>query len=248
MAAPQTRGMYDKPVSIVMIAYNEAGHIEQVLSEYCKDVFERLPEGSEFILYLDKPKDATADIAKRIAPGRGITLIDAPINLGYGKAMKKALATAKNQLIFYSDSSGKHRAVDFWKLLAVAEQFDIVTGLRKPRNYSLARRIVTFCQRMLVSVLFFMPLYDCNTGFKLVHKRVLDRVLDECKYTNQSFSSELLIRAHNAGFTIKNVPIVFSDRPGKNTGTNLKMLPRIMSHSFLGLLKLRRELLQKTFS
>lgn len=234
----------NKPVSIVMVAYNEAGHIEKVLEECRRDVFQLLPAGSEFILYLDKPTDTTSAIVERVAPSKGIRVINGEINLGYRGAMIRALHAAKNDTIFYSDSSGKHRAEDFWELVKYEAKYDVVTGLRRFHNYSLVRRAVTFCQRILVSALFFIPLYDFNTGFKIVHKNIIDEVLDDCVYTKQSFSTELLVRAYAKGYTIKNVPVLFKDRTGKNTGTNLKMLPGIMGHSFKGLIKLRWELLR----
>lgn len=233
-----------KPVSIVMIAYNEAGHIEKVLEECWRDVFQLLPAESEFILYLDKPTDTTPAIVERVAPPRGILVIKGETNLGYRGAMMRALHAAKNDIVFYSDSSGKHRAADFWDLVTYEAKYDIVTGLRRFHNYSPVRRVVTFCQRILVSALFGIPFYDFNTGFKIVHRNIINNVLDECVHTKQSFSTELLVRAYAKGYTIKNVPVLFKDRTGKNTGTNLKMLPGVMMHSLKGLIQLRLELLR----
>ncbi|HLC65822.1 MAG TPA: glycosyltransferase family 2 protein [Candidatus Nanoarchaeia archaeon] len=231
-----------KPVSIAMIAYNEQHSIGEVLREYCGEVFSKLPEGSEFIVYLDSPTDSTPEIVGNIAKEMQLRIIEGEKNLGYSGAMKAAISMARNDVIFYSDSSGKHIAGDFWKLYGLEGKYDIVTGLRMDRKDPLLRRIVTFGQRVIISALFFIPLYDFNTGFKIIHKNIAEKVLPECRYMKQSFSSELLIRAYKKGFTIKNVPVTFGTRQYKGSGTQYSNLPGIIFRSLKGFIMLRIEM------
>jgi glycosyltransferase involved in cell wall biosynthesis len=233
-----------KPVSIVMIAYNEADHIEKVIREYYNDIYLKLPKGSEYIFYLDKPTDNTPEIVKNLSKELpGITIFEGGKNLGYAGAMKTALKKAKNNIVFYSDSSSKHVAKDFWRLLKLEKRSDIITGLRNRGTNILIRKIVTAGQKILISLLFFIPPYDFNTGYKLVHKEVIEDVIDDCRYMKQSFSSEFLIRAYKRGYTIRNASVEFNKREGENTGTSHKHLPGIIWKSFLGFLKLKYELL-----
>ena len=236
----------NKLVSVVMVAYTEEGHIKKVIEEYYNEIFRNLPEGSEFIIYLDRPTDNTSNIVNELAKDIDIKIIEGEKNLGYAGAMTAALKASKNDIVFYSDSSGKHKAKDFWTLLEYESKYDIITGLRKPVGYSIIRRGITFSQRILTSVIFFVPLYDFNTGYKIIHRNIINNVLDECKHTKQSFSTELLVRAYKKGYSVKNVSVRFSDRQGENTGTNFRMLPYIMWHSLKGLIKLRIELFGKT--
>lgn len=104
------------------------------------------------------------------------------------------------------------------------------------------RRIISFVQRGLISALFKMPFYDFNTGYKIINRKVIDNILDQCKYMKQSFSSELMIRAYFTGYKIVNVPVLFKNRSGKNTGTNILNLPKIISKSLKGYLSLKKEL------
>lgn len=232
---------FHKPVSMVMIAYTEENHIRQVIEEYYYGIFTKLVPGSEFIVYLDKPTDNTPEIVTSIAQKFHITVIEGQKNLGYAGAMTAALQATKHDIIFYSDSSGKHVASDFWKLLHYEADYDIITGLRCPRYDPIIRRFITFVQRIIVSSVFLIPFYDFNTGYKIIHRNIIDTILNECKYMKQSFSSELLIRAYKKGYTIKNVPVLFRDRTGENTGTNYIMLPRIILRSLKGFVKLRLE-------
>lgn len=227
-----------------MVAYTEEGHIERVLKEYYKEIYLYLPKNSEFIVYLDKPNDKTPEIVKKLSKKIKLKVIEGKKNLGYAGAMSSGLKAAKNDIVFYSDSSGKHQARDFWKLIKQEKNYDIITGLRSPRTDPLIRRGITFIQRIIVSLFFSTPFYDFNTGYKIIHKNIIENVLDDCKYMKQSFSSELLVRAYKKGYTIKNIKVIFKDRIGKNTGTNYRNLPKIIKKSLRGYFLLKRELLR----
>ena len=237
---------FKTPVSIVMIVYNEGNHIKSLIEEYYSEIFLNLAKGSEYIIYLDKPTDNTPEIVKKLSKRIDLRVIEGEKNLGYAKALKKALLCAKKDVIFYSDSSGKHNAMDFWKLIKFEDKYDIISGLRIPHSYSMIRRIITFVQRIIVSILFVIPFYDFNAGFKIIHKNIVNNALKDCKYMNQNISTEMLIRAHKKGYTIKNVPIKFIGRTGKNTGTNFKGIPSIILKSIIGFFKLRMELLHSS--
>lgn len=226
-------------VSIVMAAYNEQGVIEKLIKDYYSKIFLKLEKGSEFIVYLDKPTDDTLKIVKDLSKKLKLKVIEGGKNLGYAGAMKKALGEAKNSLVFYSDTSGKHRAEDFWRLIPLIKSNDIVTGLRKPRTDPFIRQTTSLIQRIIVSILFLIPPYDYNTGYKILRKKVLNELLNKCIYMNESFSSELLIRAYKKDYKIVQVPVEFKDRTAdKATATNIKKLPKIIKNSLLGYFKL----------
>lgn len=232
---------YSKPVSIVMIAYNEAKHIERIVLEYYHEIFMRLPKGSEFVFYLDKPTDDTPKIVRKLAKDRKLKLkiVEGKTNLGYAGAMKISLTRTKNNIVFYSDSSSKHRAKDFWELVKFEKDFDIVTGFRVSKGNPLVRQIITLSQRVMVAVLFNLPMHDFNSGYKIIHQKVIKQVVNHCQFTKQSFSTEMIVRAIKMGMSVKDVPVVFKNRSGKNTGANFNHLPATMYESFVGLVKLR---------
>jgi glycosyltransferase AglD len=231
-------------LSIVMVAYNEERHIERVIREYHSNVFTKAPAGSEFIVYLDGSADSTPSIVKSLSNSlMNLKVIDCKENKGYFGAVKTALSHAKNDLIFFSDSSGKHAAADFWNMLPKTDEYDIVTGLRSSRGDTRYRQILSFCQRLFVSCLFMMPLYDFNTGFKLIRKKVLDDLLKECSTLPVTFSTELVIRAHKKGYKIVNSPVCFKHRGGPEKQFAPQKLPKILSTQLIAYLKLRLELL-----
>ncbi|MDH5533731.1 MAG: glycosyltransferase family 2 protein [Candidatus Pacebacteria bacterium] len=223
-------------VSVVMIVYNEELGIESVIKDYYKNIFLKLSKGSEFIVYLDKPTDKTPQIVKELSKKLNLRIVEGKKNLKYAGALRKALSFARNDWVFYSDSSGKHAAKDFWKLVKYSNDYDIINGNRSNRSDPVIRQIVTFLQRLFVSIIFRMPQYDYNTGFKLIHKSVLDSILPISNSVNFTISTELLIRAYKEGSKIVDVPISFKSRPTKSTGTQYFQLIKMALDSLVGYL------------
>jgi glycosyltransferase involved in cell wall biosynthesis len=230
-------------VSIVMPVYNEAKHIEKLVSSFYRQVYLQLPRGSEFIIAEDGSNDGTNEVLDRLKKKMKITVVHGGAKKGYSKAAKDALKLPRNNVIFFTDSSGKHKPDDFWKLANELNNADIITGLRSDRKDPFFRRILTVMQRVLISVIFLIPFYDFNTGFKLIKKEVLDKVLKDCRYLKYGFSAELLIRAYKSGFSIKNVSVGFVHRDKDDEQFALKKIPKILIQQMIGFVKLRYELL-----
>jgi glycosyltransferase involved in cell wall biosynthesis len=230
------------PVSIVMIAYNEEKNIAKVIEEYYQEIFVKLPSKSEFIIYLDKPTDRTPQVVEVLAKHLNLKVIEGQQNLKYAGALKAALKQAQNELVFYSDSSGKHRAADFWEMVKYYKQYDIINGKRVNRQDPLVRRIATFIQRLFISIFFGMPIYDFNTGYKIMHKRVLDYLLPISNAVKYTVSTEFMIRAYKNGFKIKEVPVSFIARTKESKGTKFHHLFEMGWNSILGYIKIARDL------
>ncbi|MBU0758711.1 MAG: glycosyltransferase family 2 protein [Nanoarchaeota archaeon] len=234
-----------KPVSIVMIAYNEASHIKRVVEEYYQEIYLCLPKGSEFILYLDCPTDSTPKIVRKLAKKLDIRVVEGKKNLKYAGALKKALSIAGNDTVFYSDSSGKHIAGDFWELMKHENDYDIISGFRSKRKDSCARKFISSCQRIMISAFFLIPLHDFNSGYKIIHKNVLDDILRKTRIMRYTISVEILVRAIKKGYSVKSVPVAFFDRQDKKKGLNLKNLPLMAGDTIKGLFRLRTDMKDK---
>ena len=53
---------------------------------------------------------------------------------------------------------------------------------------------------------------DLTGSFRLYERHAIERILPQVKCTGYAFQMEILVRAHKAGMTIGEVPIVFVDR------------------------------------
>lgn len=128
------------------------------------------------------------------------------------------------------DGDGSHQAAFIPSLLKAAQRHDLVLGSRfvkgaKDTGRPFRRRLVTFLVRRFVRRLFSVRVQDVSSGFRCFRREVLEKVgLDSLVSTGPSVVLEILYKAHRLGFTIKEVPIVFTDRKkGKTKLTGLTL-------------------------
>ena len=87
-------------------------------------------------------------------------------------------------------------------------------------------------------------LQDITAPYRLMRTDVAQSVARECKFMKESFWTELTIRAHQEGYTIKEIPISHRMRIGEGS-TRVYLptkIPKIVMAQFVGLSKLWLEL------
>jgi glycosyltransferase involved in cell wall biosynthesis len=167
------------PISALILVYNEAEVIDEVIRGIYREVVRKIP-GSELIIAEDGSTDGTKEILARIVPGMpGARLVEGRERKGYTKAYKDALRLCRNELIFFSDSSGKHDPRDFWKLAGPIGDYDIVIGCKTGRQDPLYRIVMSRVFNFLVSRYFGHRFTDINSGFRLMRREAVLKVLDE---------------------------------------------------------------------
>jgi len=94
----------------------------------------------------------------------------------------------------------------------------------------------------LIRLMFHVPYRDIEPGYRLIRKKVLDKIIPNIKYLSY-FTSELVVRAHYLGYKVIEVPVEHLKRKKGITNVfQLYKLPRIIFKEFTGLLKLRSEI------
>jgi dolichol-phosphate mannosyltransferase len=101
-----------------------------------------------------------------------------------------------------------------------------------------------------VRTLTRMPVFDCTSGFRLYRRSMLESIhLETIRSNGYSFQVEVSFRAHVAGFSIVEVPIIFTERRYGQS----KMSKKVIWESVLIPIRLRlreaalrRELRQKS--
>src|SRR5262245_20514730 len=117
------------PVSILMPVCNEARIIEDVIEEWVGDVFQYLPEGSEFLFDEAASTDGTRGILARMCekyPFIHVRYNDSKD--GFAAAAKRLYLAAQCPFVFFTDSDGQYVASEFWKLVPFAREFSVVHG------------------------------------------------------------------------------------------------------------------------
>ena len=112
-------------VSIVIPAHNEAEKIAEVLQKI-KRILNNTSERYEIIVVNDGSADDTGQKARDL----GVKVIDHVKNLGYGRSLKDGIREASGKFILMIDADGTYDTDKIPKMIALAEEADLVIGKR----------------------------------------------------------------------------------------------------------------------
>ena len=213
------------PISLVIPVYNEVDVIEQVVRDFYNKVIAKI-EGAQFIIAEDGSTDGTKEVLIKLAEEIPITLVMGDKRKGYTKAVKDALRLPEHEIIFFSDSDGQQEPDDFWEILKLIEDNDIVVGYKHPRKDPLFRVFISKVYQIVNFCFFGIRLHDINCGYRLLKKKVLDDVLDDVCLLPNFVSSEIILRAYIKGYKIKEVPVRHYPREfGESRGLPVSKIP-----------------------
>jgi glycosyltransferase involved in cell wall biosynthesis len=201
-------------LSVVFPAYNEEEGIVHAVS-----TFLAVDEVDEVVVVDNNSRDRTA----QLAAGAGARVV-AETAQGYGHALRRGLKEAKGDLVILSEPDGTFSADDVLKLLAYADNADLVLGTRTTRemiwagaNMGFAIRTGNWLVAKLIQVLFNTPsLSDCGCTMRLVHRAALNRFLARLTVGGAHFLPEMVILARLTGATVIEIPVTYRARTGQS--------------------------------
>ena len=205
---------------VIIPTYNEKENIEKMIRKVMG-----LPRAFDLLIIDDNSKDGTAVIVQSLQKeysGR-LHLEQRAGKLGLGTAyihgFRWALARSY-EFIFEMDADFSHNPDDLSRLyagchdggadLAIGSRY--ITGVNVV-NWPMGRVMMSFFASMYVRMITRMPVRDTTAGFKCYRRRVLETLdFDKIKFTGYAFQIEMKFAAWRSGFTIREVPIIFTDR------------------------------------
>lgn len=229
------------PISVIMVAFNEAETIEAEVLRFHRAIVERLP-GSEFIVAEDGSRDRTPEILKKLASRIGIIHLTGTERKGYKRALLDAVLAARNPYIFFSDSGGKHDPEEFWKLYAVRQDYDLIVGRKTDRKDQLYRQWLTWGYNFAMRTYFGFPeIRDADSGFRLFNRAVVDRVLRRDLICRDLIASEIALRAIACGLRYGEVEVSYNLRAGKSRGLPPAKIPLVILGALRSMATLKAE-------
>lgn len=186
-------------LSIVLPAYNEEGNIERAVRE----AFAGAAQASatcEVIAVNDGSRDGTAAILGRLGDefGPRLRVVDHPVNLGYGVALRDGFRASRGDLVFYTDSDNQFDLGELKGFMPLLESNDAALGFRIDRQDPWLRKFVSGGFNLLSSLAFGMSVRDLNCSFKLF-KGDLIRNLPLVS-ADFFIDTELVARLHRGGY------------------------------------------------
>jgi dolichol-phosphate mannosyltransferase len=233
-------------VWVVIPTYNEAATIDRIVRAAELELSRIAPGSHRILIVDDNSPDGTGAIADSLATELGVVeVLHRAAKNGLGHAYKAGFAralAAGAELIIEMDADFSHDPRYLGDLLNAAETADLVLGSRYVkgggvRDWGLLRRLISRGGGIYARTILRVDVRDLTGGFKCIHRRVLERIdLDSIRAEGYVFQIEVTYRALLAGFTVAEVPIVFSDR----TAGSSKMSPRIAVEAMWMVPSLRR--------
>ena len=214
-----------KELSVFFPAYNEEANLENTV-EKAIPVLEDVAEKYELIIVDDGSKDKTGEVAKRLAEKYSfIQVITHNPNQGYGAALRSGFYNSRLEWIVTVDSDGQFDFSEVDKLIERSKKADVVVGYRLNRQDSMIRKIFGWGWTLLANLLLGIKVRDVDCAFKLVNRKVIERIPKLQSQRGGMISPELLGKARKAGFKVAEVGVHhYSRKEGKQTGANLKVI------------------------
>jgi glycosyltransferase involved in cell wall biosynthesis len=227
-------------VSLVFPVYNESFIIEQTLRNYISELEGRV-EDLEVVVAEDGSTDDTKVVLERLAKELPIRLFMSNERKGYQRAVIDAIGHATKPWVFVVDSDYQFAAIDFWALEPHRQTSDVILGVKSPRKDPRYRVFLSWGYNKLMRACFAVPYCDMDTGFRLIRRELVEEIAPKIRHMS-FFTAEFVIRAHYAGYRIKQIPVRHYAR--KIGSTNIFYVSKlffICFEQFAGMLRMRQE-------
>ena len=213
--------MQTSTLSIFFPMYNESDNIAVTLQRALAIVPRLGFADFEILVVDDGSKDDSAMVVRRAAQREPrIRLVSHPRNLGYGAALRTGFTAARGDVVFYTDSDLPVDLSVLADAVPLLEGADLVIGYRLQRFDTPRRAVYSKVYNLLMRVLFGVRVRDVNFSFKLVRRRVLDRIT--LSASTVFIDGQLLAEATRGGFRIAELPIEYTPRSvGKSSFDSL---------------------------
>jgi glycosyltransferase involved in cell wall biosynthesis len=206
-------------VSVVLPAYNEEASIYEAVR-----AFGAVPAVDEVLVVNNRSRDRTE--AEAVRAGARVVREE---RQGYGAALTRGLREASGDIIVLAEPDNTFVARDVMKLLAYADDFDMVCGTRTAPNMIWSGANMGFAMRMgntllakVIQVLYGGPsLSDCGCTLRLIHRGAWARIDPFITVTGSHFLPEMVILGLRRGLRLVEVPVNYRSRIGdsKITGS-----------------------------
>jgi len=208
-------------ISICAPAYDEEECIEEVILSWLA-VLDGAGLDGEIVVADDGSEDQTRAIIERLGKADPrVRVVGTADNGGYGRALRRAIGSARGELVVTIDSDGQFDPDDIPRLVAHQREggFDLVTGFRRRKRDTPLRVAADRGLRVLVRALFGVRVRDPNCALKAMKRSWAQAA----HLTAEGYPTptEMVIRAHHDGLRIGEIGVSHLDRAGGRTKLRL---------------------------
>lgn len=229
-------------LDVVLPVLNEERALPDAVATLHDFMSNRLPEYGWGIVVVDNGStDGTRDIglslAEELSEVRYIRLEER----GRGRALRETWLASRSDVVSYMDIDLSSDIGAFPALVTAVSsgEYDVAIGSRLTRGShvtgrSASREIFARSYSLLFRAMFPVDFRDAQCGFKAMSRRAADDLLPLVRDNGWFFDTELLLLATHNGYSIKELPVSWTDDPD----SRVRVLPTAVEN-LKGLLRLR---------
>lgn len=205
--------MSNNKIAILIPCYNEELTIEKVINDFRKE----LPE-AEIYVYNNNSKDKTEEIAQKNG-----AIVKREYKQGKGNVVRSMFYDIDADFYIMVDGDDTYPAESVHALLepVITGQADMATGDRlsngtyQKENKRHFHQFGNSLVRNSINILFHSHLHDIMTGYRAFNKKFVKNI----PVLSQKFEieTEMTLHALDKNYRIKEIPIVYRDRPNGST-------------------------------
>jgi len=225
---------------VIIPTYNEMENLPRIVPAVLNQ-----DDRLSILIVDDNSPDGTGQLADEMAEGNpSIHVLHRPGKAGLGKAYLAGFKWAlehEYDRVFEMDADFSHDPKYLPKFLEATEKADLVLGSRyisgvNVINWPMTRLLLSYFANVYARLVTGMPVRDATGGFKCFRREVLEAIdLDNVRSNGYAFQIEMSFRVWKKGFTIREIPIIFTDREHGQS----KMSKGIVREAILMVPKLR---------
>lgn len=206
-----------KSVSVVLPTYNEAESIRAAIVE-----FERTLVVDEIIVVNNNAAEGTSENVAETSARE----VHEPVQ-GYGAAIQRGFREARGDLVIVSEPDGTFRGDDVFKLLAYAQDFEVVYGSRTCKeliwvgaNMGLFLKWGNWAVAKLMEFLFnTTSLTDVGCTMRCIRRDALEKIRPFFTVDGSFFGPEMMLLTTLQEMRVIQVPVNYTERVGHSSVT-----------------------------
>jgi glycosyltransferase involved in cell wall biosynthesis len=205
---------FELDYSVVIPAFKKSLTISEVLVSVQKTMM-LIDKPFEIILVCDGEVDDTALIANKLNIPQ-LSIITYKRNRGKGYALRQGSAASSAKTIIFMDADFDLSHHRLYELIEIFDKTnaDMVIGSKSHPDskifYPKIRRLMSFCYKTLVKILFSLKINDTQTGMKVIRSSAFKEVLPTLKIDGFACDLEVIVAFNRFGFSILEGPITLT--------------------------------------
>lgn len=231
-----------KSISLIVPLFNESKRIAKSLPviEGALDTLEKkLAIAGELVLVNDGSTDDTLNVVKSMSRFRNTKIVSYPNNSGKGYAIKKGFEAATGNFIFFVDADLSTPINYIEEFLQYADNA-IIIGSRKlqpdlikvPQSFIRQKGGRAFT--IITNFILRTSVTDFTCGFKMFPSAIGKKIFRQVTISRWGFDAEVIYLAKYFGYTIHEVPVVWSN----DTGSKVRLSKDVLG-SLWDIIKIR---------